>query len=1221
MYLKSLELTGFKSFVQARIDFPAGITAVVGPNGTGKTNVVDAILWVLGEQSTKTLRSDRMEDVIFNGTETQKPLGMAEVSLIMSGLSERNFEGVTLPHGLGDFQEVMITRRLFRNGDSEYLINKTLCRLKDIRSLFLDTRAGSKGHTIIEQGRIDQILNASPQDRRELIEETAGIVRYKKQKAEALRKLEATQQNLLRVRDIIAEVRRQLNSLERQARQARSYQTLQGEARLLELRLLVREYQGLLAAQETEEAELAGLESVEAGQLAEQARLTRDVEAVKLGLTTCDQTMSRLREELGGVEQRQGQAVTATEVERERLKLYEQQRGQAREDLQRLKADAEQATVTIAEAETALVKADAMIREQGKTVSALEQEAVRLATGRAEALEELERARRRIMDLTVEAAGAENAVTSLDARRQEAARRAERLASERGELETQRAAVSGRLQDLLRHRDAGRARLQDLQASRESRAQECRDVEEELQELGGRLGGRQQELAGVQSRARALQGMLREEMGYGREGDEHARSLREACAGIRAAVAEGLEVPPRLVPAVEAVLGERLRAWIVSHPKDGRQAVGFLAERGLGRGAFVPQKPRIGTAGKQAPGWWAALRHEAGVLGRVIELVTVSKEWRDAFVCLLADVVVVESLDAALRIWESGNWTRGAGPMLVTLDGVTIDPAGVMTGGKTGASGGLLQRREESRELEAKERELAQAVETTRRLIEQASARQESLRQQLEALEADIRAAEMQEIGLAKDTEGLTQRLEELGRGVEVIDSEETNEQDVRRGCDTEIAAAQERLAQTRAAQDREEQALRALATAVAAREQEGHALQERLGAARLALTTLSERRERHATDLTRLRSEREERAGAIQSLERQITALESQTRRSYAERDRHEALFKELEQLAARLKADLQLAQETQTRGIEELKGLEHRLGTVREALASGRETRTAVAVRLAQLKTRKAAVEETLGATYQLSIESALEEVSTPQASKEGEEPPADPTVLWKEQLQKVRERLHRLGPINLAAIEEHRELEERYRFLTSQDTDLSSSINSLKEIIHRINKTTEEMFVQTFEELRAKFSEMFVRFFRGGRAELILTHEEESPELQNGSRPDPGVDIVVQPPGKRLKNISMLSGGEKTLTAMALLFASFLIRPTPFCILDEIDAPLDEENIGRFTHVLREMAQQSQFIVITHNKRTMEVVDSLFGVTMEEPGISKLISVRLTDLQPVL
>ena len=352
MYLKSLEMVGFKSFAEARIEFPNGVTAVVGPNGSGKSNVVDAILWVLGEQSTKTLRSEKMEDVIFNGTELRKPLGMAEVSLVISGLDQVKVQGQNgLPSQLSEYQDLMITRRLYRNGDSEYLLNKTQCRLKDIRSILLDTRAGTKGHTVIAQGQIDQILNASPQDRRELIEETAGIVRYKKQKAEALRKLDATQQNLLRVRDIIAEVKKQLNSLERQARQARSYQVLQQEARTLEVQLLTNELLRLRGTIADIERELETLAGQEFEQTAHQARFHAELERIKLAITDAGLVINQRREEVSQVEQQQAQALTAAEVERNKSELYEQQRQQGLEECERLSREQAQAK----EAEAALL--------------------------------------------------------------------------------------------------------------------------------------------------------------------------------------------------------------------------------------------------------------------------------------------------------------------------------------------------------------------------------------------------------------------------------------------------------------------------------------------------------------------------------------------------------------------------------------------------------------------------------------------------------------------------------------------------------------------------------------------------------------------------------------------------------------------------------------------------------------------------------------------------
>src|SRR6478609_2810531 len=402
MHLKSLELTGFKSFAEAKIEFPSGVTSVVGPNGTGKSNVVDAMLWVLGEQSAKTLRSERMEDVIFNGTEARKPLGMAEVSLVMAGIDEERLKGLpALPHQLSEYQEVMITRRLYRNGDSEYLINKTPCRLKDVRALFLDSRAGTKGHTIIEQGRIEQILNATPQDRRELIEETAGIVRYKKQKAEALRKLDSTHQNLLRVKDIIIEVRRQLNSLERQARQARSYQVLQQEARTLEVQLLTNELLRLRGTMEHTERELETLAGQESEQTAHQARFHAELERIKLAITDAGLAINQRREEVSQVEQQQAQALTAAEVERNKSELYEQQRQQGLEESERLSREQAQAKEAEAALLTELERLERDCHEREQALGALDHEMKALLQQRVAALQEEERGRTDVLNLTV----------------------------------------------------------------------------------------------------------------------------------------------------------------------------------------------------------------------------------------------------------------------------------------------------------------------------------------------------------------------------------------------------------------------------------------------------------------------------------------------------------------------------------------------------------------------------------------------------------------------------------------------------------------------------------------------------------------------------------------------------------------------------------------------------------------------------------------------------
>ncbi len=1227
MYLKSLEMLGFKSFAEARIQFPEGVTAVVGPNGSGKSNVVDAILWVLGEQSTKTLRSERMEDVIFNGTEVRKPLGMAEVSLVIGGLDNVKLEGVTgLPAQLGEYQELMITRRLYRNGDSEYLINKAPCRLKDVRSLLLDTRAGTKGHTVIAQGQIDHILNASPQDRRELIEETAGIVRYKKQKAEALRKLDATQQNLLRVRDIVAEVKKQLNSLERQARQARSYQTLHQEAKTLEIELLTREYRALRATLLGIEEELHELDGQESAHAAEQSRMHAELEHARLTVLTAGETIAAIREELSAVEQQQGQALTAAEVERNRGQLYDEQRTQGTQELDRLaleeeraRADIERLRETIATLESELTERETLLRDLDDQMNALLRQ-------RTAAVAEEERGRRDVLNLAVLVANTEQAVAQLSARLSEAATRGERLARERSEFEAQRAAAVDK--ELSLQRESGEAsRLAVTLRERQQEVHaEAEQVAAGLTELDAVVLRQSEELAAVDSHLRAVQSMVREEMGYGRRGEDEATSLK-ACEGVNEALAEWLVVPSGMERAVESFLGERVRGWFVEGPAAASRAIAFLREKELGRGTFLPQHPR--WSGKpQAGDWWAALAGQPGVLGRAVDLIEADGPRIPSRDYLFDRVVFVETLEDAVRLWDRQTWSAPDGPILVALTGEIVDAAGIVTGGQANSEGGLLQRRREAMELEARRRDLVGAVEEGKRRRDELTARAQSLRDDERRLADELRAAEMQDLSLRKDHVGLQQLLADLERRAEDVGAEIQKGIAESQRVEQERASTQAQLEQWIRETSGQEANLASVRGRLEQIEQETRALQERLTEARMSAESMRTTGQHHESDLARLLQEAETAAARRRDLIQHVETLSTSIEQSRLERERQEGLCRQLGEEALRVKARLVEAQERQAQDMAVAHGLEQSLEDVRRLLSAVRDARMAVEVRRAEVRMQLGTVEGTLTGTYQVDVlaltlrengRTELEQEPAVEPVAETEGAVSRPDAELKEQLQKIRERLDRMGPINLAAINEHQELEERYRFLSSQEQDLSASITSLKEIIQRINRTTKEMFVETFAELQGKFGEVFTKFFPGGRAELILVDEPVEEGAEGNGSQEPGVDIVAQPPGKRLKSITMLSGGEKTLTAMALLFASFLIRPTPFCILDEIDAPLDEENIGRFTEVLCELARSAQFLVITHNKRTMSIADSLFGVTMEEPGISKLVSVRLADLQP--
>ena len=1223
MYLKSLEMLGFKSFAEARIEFPSGVTAIVGPNGSGKSNVVDAILWVLGEQSTKTLRSEKMEDVIFNGTEVRKPLGMAEVSLVISGLDQAVADGQSgLPGPLAEYQDLMITRRLYRNGDSEYLINKTLCRLKDVRSILLDTRAGTKGHTVIAQGQIDQILNASPQDRRELIEETAGIVRYKKQKAEALRKLDATQQNLLRVRDIIAEVKKQLNSLERQARQARSYQVLQQEARVLEIQLLTNDYRRLRQTIVAIERELDTLSGQESERAAEEARFNAELERIRLAVTEAGAVIGRHREDLSSVEQQQSQALTAAEVARHRGEMFDHQLIQAGQELDRLKREQAQAAADEAELIAVVARLGEELQEREQALSVCDQDMKGLLHQRVMALQEEERGRLDVLNLAVLVANTEQSLAQLASKMREISERDGRLSREREEIQAQHDAAMDKRLVLEREREGAEQSAQDLRRQQLLLTQQSDELIGQLADLDVRLSSQSEELAAVDSHLRALQGVLREDMGYGRPGDEESTSLK-MCQGVHDAVAEWLVVPAGLDRAVEAWLGERVRGWVVDHPQAASDAIAFLRGNDLGRGTFIPQSPRWNDPASESAPWWQAIAGQAGIIGRAVDLVGVEGHKTAARDYLFDRVVFVETLNDAVSIWEEQRWTAPNGPTCVTRAGEILDAAGVVIGGQSGSTGGLLQRRREVQELESRRSNLQSTVEATRGLRERVLAEGQALREEGRRVADVLRETEMRALALGKDAAGVQQSLGDLTQRIDnLMGDAQRGSLEVQR-LEQETRSGEAQLAQWIAEKTGQEQALQAVRVRLLQIDQNMQGLQQRLTEAQVTVQGIRTTRDHQGRGLDQLRQKQVETLGRIETLSGQAGTLQASIEETRRERARQELQCRELGQSAEQVKARLIDAQERQAQDMARAQELEKSLESVRRAVSFLRESRTGVEIRRAEARTQLGTVESTLSGTYQVDpasvdLSGASDSLRDDASAAGGMEPaPMDDDV--RQQLQKVRERLDRMGPINLAAISEHQELEERYKFLSTQEQDLSSSIASLKEIIQRINRTTKDMFASTFAELQEQFSVVFAKFFPGGRAELQLVEVPVDESAEGRGPQEPGVDIVAQPPGKRLKSITMLSGGEKTLTAMALLFASFLIRPTPFCVLDEIDAPLDEENIGRFTAVLRELAEDAQFMVITHNKRTMGIADSLFGVTMEEPGISKLVSVRLADFQP--
>ncbi len=1229
MFLRTLVVNGFKSFPETKIDFPNGITAVVGPNGTGKSNIVDAILWAMGEQSVKSLRSERMEDVIFNGTEQRKPLGMVEASLIFSDVSPRELEPVSaLLEGLEQPTEVMITRRLYRDGDSEYSFNKVHCRLKDIRGFLWNARAGTRGQSVIEQGNIEQLLNASPQDRREFIEGTAGIIRYKKQKAEALRKLKSTENNLLRVRDILGEVRHQLRTLNRQAKQAEEYQTLQEEARRLEVELLTHDYRKFFQEQVVFEQELQESQAQELACEAEEARVGSEQEKMQLSLSTLSETLKETQGKVRDIEQEMNEDFTTIQVERNRLTQFEQQHERMMQERARVKEEGQEAQGALESLRERMAQVRCEMEILSATVAESEVQLTKLVEKRGVLSQAVEKSREQVLALAVEKTNKENRLRSIEEGRGSMVRRLERLGvevsdsqsekkkiqDERVALGQERSSLEERLEDFRNQRERLQASLSDQRAMREERDQETLRL--------------QTQIAASESHLRALQSLVREELGFGHDQAGTQDTIRAACTSIKEALAERMEVPEELEKAIEAALGEQLRGWVVDSQAEVEEAIRQLNQRRLGKSVFIPLDVSF-ERHDEPDTWFSQIEHDPAVRGLARSVIRVPSDLQPVVDRLLGRCAIVETLGDALRLMKARSWFNGHGPLLVTLTGEVVSPLGVISGGSAEEAGGLLYRRREIATSEETLHSLKEQLEEEAVQRERVDGEIEDLLAHLQDTEGSLREAEHAHLKVKQEENSKEQALPDLQRRLDILEQEQIGEEQELETLTEEDAEIRSRLRQLEGLSVEENESLRGMLEELKKLDQEYQEGTERLNEVRVTYQTLKTQWDHEQHNIERIQQEEEQRQSRLQHLDSQLEDLFFQSRHSQNEKLKSEERIGTLEIQKEHISGELMNLENQYAGYQEEVRRLDGLMAQAREALSQVLKARVPIEGHLAEARTKLGAVQETLSMTYEISTddliasarETPLESGDDSPSSSEDEQG-TSVTEEWRERLQRIRRKLERIGPINLAAIEEHSHLEERFKFLLTQEEDLAGSMQSLQEIIQRLNQTTNKLFKETFQELQVKFTEVFSALFAGGRAELVLVEEDAANEDQEGeSLPlEPGVEIVAQPPGKRLKNLSMLSGGEKTMTVMALLFASFLVKPSPFCVLDEVDAPLDETNVVRFGQFLRQMADLSQFIVITHNKRTMEVAHSLFGVTMEEPGVSKLVSVRLHELEEV-
>jgi chromosome segregation protein len=1221
--LKRLELVGFKSFAdKTAFDFAPGFTGIVGPNGSGKSNVVDAVRWVLGEQSARSLRGGEMSDVIFNGSASRRGLGLAEVTMTFD-----NARRVLATSA----QEVQITRRVYRGGESEYLINGQSSRLKDIRDLFLGSGAGTDAYSIIEQGRVDVLLQASTKDRRTIFEEAAGISRFKAKKTETLRRLAHSEQNLARLGDILDEVEKQLRSVKLQAAKAQRHQEYSARLRELRVALGLRDYHALgsrlaseTAALEALRAELAGRQTEAESHERELARLEEELSRLEAAAIAGEADLSAARQQIAAEEASLSSCWSVAGDLEADLTQSRQQAAALTRHVGALEAAATQAGEELRAVESRCEEARSAVRRL--------EEDLRAADDRRQELHaRIEREKNEHLDCMRQAARLQNDTVGFKARIDNLTHERERLQTRSEQAAEHLASIDTELEELTNADDALQRRLADSRQGLEELRQECERLRE-AQEAAVRVATDLRERrSGLASRIEVLEGLERSLEGLSAGVREVYAHLEQADPGawrtVVGLVADVLTVRREFAPLIDLALGEQAQRFLVRDLEEVAQA---LKERGIpftGRVGFLPLSvarpaPRPDSAPVVAPGTEHGPALPPGVIAlaeRVVRCDEPGLAWLPRR--LLGRTLIVRDLEMARALAGGRALLR-----CVTLQGELVEADGTVTVGTHHAETGVLSRKSELRELreqaEALDLHLSEAerdlVDLRERLAE-LDGRSESQKREIDVLAeqaADLRSRigrhRDRRAGLHDEVEVSRSEITGLEHEIERLDAEWQRAREAAATAEAEVQRLQGCIADA-------EREIRTLDDERQRRQQE--ALAGKIAFARVEerLTGLRSRHRQLEADLRQRVAECEEATRNRDSARARLTETERGLLAALAAL----ATWHQRKELAER---KLTVLSGERTRHRHERQQRLEETQSSRSAWQAQRERAHARELEVNDLRHRLDTLCGRLAEDYQLELASLYrEKVEKGEWGEHfGESPSGEPATTVADssapapsrmtleeanaEIEELRKKLSRLGSVNLEALQELAELEARADALRLQFDDMTGAQKTLMEIISEINGESRRLFTDTFTAVRGHFQELFRKLFGGGMADVVL--EDESDVLESG------IEVVARPPGKELRSISLMSGGEKTLTAVALLLAVFRNKPSPFCILDEVDAALDEANIGRFTDVLRDFLDRSQFILITHSKRTMACADVLYGVTMAESGVSRRMAVRFED-----
>lgn len=1186
MKLKKLELYGFKSFAQrTEIVFDEGITGIVGPNGSGKSNIGDAVRWVLGEQSAKTLRGASMSDVIFNGTQKRKPLSYCEVSLVFDNDD----------HALAmEAAEVMVTRRVYRNGESEYYLNRTACRLKDVVDLFRDTGIGKEGYSIIGQGRIDEILSRKSEDRRQVFEEAAGIVKFKARKEEADKKLQRTLENLERVDDILDELTKRLKPLEEQSRNARVYLELSTELKDLDLNLF-------LIRSDRARARLSELES----ELLTVQTILADTESNLTDKTTRrDETQNRIDQLEEAITKARTELMECAEHVHEsqkKISALQSRRETRSENRQRIVREQEEAQERLAEIEKDHVRIQADVEKQHSLIADAEQilRATQEAAEKAQAKEKeadaaLEAQKAAVIDQMNRLSDVRNDKTRLNTMQAQMETRLTEIEESSGALQEQEAALREALTAVEKQLETENQHQQQCQEKLAQARQASDEADAAYANLRADVEKQSADMQAAASRHNVLTEMTRDMEGYNmavRRAMTYAK--QRGLTGVKGVLAQLMTVPQAYETAIDMALGAAQQNIVTDTEETAKELINYLRQNRLGRATFLPMSA---IRGKTLYGNERNALKLPGCLGVASELVQCAPEYRGIVENLLGRTVIADNLDHGIPIMRAGNHAF----RLVTLEGDVMHSGGSMTGGSAQSKvSNLLSRERELKELTAKlqtgraeldkcRQELTQRQQTAQEKRQKVSDAVNALHQQeiavareqarRESVSADLNThlQRMQETEQARVQ--LHQSLEDIRQQLETIEHQRTGAQGDQSAMEQKTIEMQNALVKARA---------------------EASAENDRLMVRTLQLSDLRhglsdlERDEAHAQqDQAQILREQERREQLLHEMDELDAIDENDMKREEAESARRQK-----EQL--RQESAAQAIEQRRSQAQSDLRDILSDMENLHEAYNRDSEKLHKTELAKARIEGDQKNLQNRIWDTYKLTYAGAEEFRRTPFDEKESDRRAAE-----------LQGQIRALGTVNVGAVEEYAETKARVDDLTAQQQDLKRAEMDLRELIERLLIQMRSTFVENFSKMQGYFAETFTRLFGGGHAELKLMDPDDPLNC--------GIEVNAQPPGKKLQLLSLLSGGERALTAIAILFAMLKLKPTPFCILDEIEAALDDANIGYYADYLKEYSKGTQFIVVTHRKGTMERCNSLFGVAMEEQGVSRMVSVSLQDYQ---